>query len=471
MNAVVVGILGYVALQILIGAWVARRVSTETDYMLAGRSLGVGLASVSIFATWFGAEVVIGAASRVYDGGVSGAHAEPFAYAAGVILMGLVFAGKLWRHGIQTFADFFRIRYSGTVERLAAVLLIPGSVLWAAAQIRGFGQIIGSATGIELEIALTLAAVAVIAYTVLGGLLADVYNDFIQGMVIVAGLCGLLWIAVGEVGGLTAGLARVEAARWQLFPADLSLIALAEKWAIPICGSIVAVELISRVLACRSAGVARTSATLGGTLYLLIALIPVTIGLIGPLLVPGIPNSEQIVPEIAKNHLPPVLYVIFVGALIAAILSTVDSCLLAAGTLLSHNIVLRLRPDGGEPMSERTKVLVARASVASLGIVAYVLAMRSTHISDLVETASAFASAGIFVTLMFGLFTRVGGPWSALAAMASGALVWLVGSAVFDLEAPYLAGLAAATVAYVAVAQVEPGRIDQEPPRKPVAST
>jgi Na+/proline symporter len=91
-----------------------------------------------------------------------------------------------------------------------------------------------------------------------------------------------------------------------------------------------------------------------------------------------------------------------------------------------------------------------------LGVIAYLLALRSTHISDLVELASAFASAGIFVTLVFGLFTRLGGELSAFAAMASGALVWLVGSHVFDIEAPYVAGLASAAIAYVVVAQFEP---------------
>ena len=452
MNATVAGIVGYVGLQILVGAWVARRVATETDYMLAGRSFGVGLASVSIFATWFGAEVVIGAASRVYTEGLSGAQAEPFAYALGIMIMGLVFAARLWRRGIQTFADFFRFRFSGRIERLAAVLLIPGSVLWAAAQIRGFGQIVGSAAGIELETALTLAVVAVVIYTVLGGLLADAYNDAIQSTVIVTGLVGLCWVAIAEVGGISAGLAKIEPSRWVLFPADQSLLALLEKWAIPICGSVVAVELISRVLACRSPEVARTGATLGGACYLLIALIPVTLGLVGPFLVPDIADSEQIVPEIAQRHLPPVLYVLFVGALISAILTTVDSALLAAGTLLSHNLLLRLRPGA----SERTKVTIARASVATLGVIAYLLALRATHISDLVELASAFASAGIFVTLVFGLFTRLGGELSAFAAMASGALVWFVGSHVFEIEAPYVAGLAAATIAYVVVAQFEP---------------
>ncbi len=333
---------------------------------------------------------------------------------------------------------------SSRVERLAAVLLIPGSVLWAAAQIRGFGQIVGSAADIELETALTLAVIAVVAYTVLGGLLADAYNDAIQSAVIVAGLFGLCWIAVAEVGGISAGLGKIEPSRWVLFPADQSLLALLEKWAIPICGSVVAVELISRILACRSPEVARTSATIGGLCYLLIALIPVTLGFMGPMLVPDIANSEQIVPEIAQRHLPPVL--------ISAVLTTVDSALLAAGSMLSHNLLLRLRPGA----SERTKVAVARASVAMLGVIAYLLALRATHISDLVELASAFASAGIFVTLVFGLFTRLGGELSAVAAMASGALVWLVGSHVFDIEAPYVAGLASAALAYIVVAQFEP---------------
>ncbi len=451
MNVTVAGIIGYVGLQILVGAWVARRVATETDYMLAGRSFGVGLAAVSIFATWFGAEVVIGAASRVYTEGLSGAQAEPFAYALGIAIMGLVFAARLWRRGIQTFADFFRFRFSARVERLAALLLIPGSVLWAAAQIRGFGQIVGSAADVQLETALTLAVIAVVAYTVLGGLLADAYNDAIQSTVIVGGLIGLCWIAVSEVGGITAGFAKIEPSRWVLFPADQPLLALLEKWAIPICGSVVAVELISRVLACRSPEVARAGATLGGVCYLLIALIPVTLGLVGPMLVPDIANSEQIVPEIAERHLPPVLYVLFIGALISAILTTVDSALLAAGTLLSHNLLLRMRPD----TSERTKVTVARASVATLGFIAYLLALRSTHISDLVELASAFASAGIFVTLVFGLFTRIGGELSAFAAMATGAIVWFVGAHVVGIDVPYITGLAAATIAYVVVAQFE----------------
>ena len=451
MNAIVIGIIGYIGLQILIGVWVARRVTTEADYMLAGRSLGVGLAATSIFATWFGAEVVIGAASRVYSNGISGAHAEPFAYAAGILIMGLVFAHKLWRHGIQTFARF-----------LPRALLGQGRAAGGGAADPGLGTVGGGADPrLRPDRRLGVGPRSRDGADDRGGRGDRLHGPRRPSRRRLYGFHPvdrrrrrsrrIAWIAVAEVGGISAGLAKIDSGRFQFFPEGQSLLALAEKWAIPICGSIVAVELISRLLACRTPNIARTSATLGGIAYLLIALIPVTIGLIGPLLVPIIADPEQLVPEIAKAHLPPILYVLFVGALISAILSTVDSALLAAGTMLSHNLLLRLLPAA----TERTKVRIARASVAALGLCAYVLALRTTHISDLVETASAFASAGLFVTLVFGLFTRLGGELSAIAAMMSGALVWLVGSSVLGLEAPYLAGLAAAVVAYVAVAQFE----------------
>ena len=150
--------------------------------------------------------------------------------------------------------------------------------------------------------------------------------------------------------------------------------------------------------------------------------------------------------------MPTLLYVIFVGALVSAILSTVDSTLIASGSMLSHNLLARINPIN----TEAGKLRLARLSVAALGAVAYILALRATRISELVEMASAFASAGIFVTLVFGLFTRIGGPASAVAAMIAGASVWLTGEMVLGWETPYIAGLAGATIAYVAAAALSP---------------
>lgn len=66
------GVLGYVLLQFAIGAWVSRRIFTERDYINAGRQLGLGIASFSVFATWFGAEAIVGTAGIVYSDGLVG---------------------------------------------------------------------------------------------------------------------------------------------------------------------------------------------------------------------------------------------------------------------------------------------------------------------------------------------------------------------------------------------------------------
>jgi Na+/proline symporter len=155
MTPALLALTAYLAAQLAIGVWVSRRIRTETDYLVAGRQLGYGLATFSIFATWFGAETVIGSGGRAFADGVSLANAEPFGYGLCLVLMGIVFAVPLWRRKLTTLADFFRQRYSLTVERTAAVILIPSSILWAAAQIRAFGQVLSvSGAGLDLEAAL-----------------------------------------------------------------------------------------------------------------------------------------------------------------------------------------------------------------------------------------------------------------------------------------------------------------------------
>ena len=108
MNAVVWGIGLYVFAQLIVGFLVSRYIRSEDDYLVAGRSLGYGLAIFTIFATWFGAETCIGAAGTIYEEGLSGGSADPFGYGLCLVLMGLVFAAPLWRRKLTTFGDLFR---------------------------------------------------------------------------------------------------------------------------------------------------------------------------------------------------------------------------------------------------------------------------------------------------------------------------------------------------------------------------
>jgi Na+/proline symporter len=453
MNPVLIGVLVYVVAQLAIVLFIARRMRGENDYLLAGRRLGPGLATFTVFATWFGAETCIGAAGAVYGGGLAASTADPFGYSLCLVLMGFLFAAPLWRRKLTTFADLFRQRFSPGVERFAALLLVPTSILWAAAQIRAMGQVISATSSFDVELAIAVAAAVVVVYTVAGGMLADAYADLVQGIVVMIGLILVLVGAVQAVGGFGAALEVIKPEQLQLFgTSETPWLAVLERWAVPVLGSMLAQELVAVMLASRSPQVAQRAALTGGGLYLTFGLIPVFIGLIGPHLLPGLQEPEQLLPQVARQHLSTFLYIVFVGAMVSAILSTVAGALLAAAAIASHNLAVPLKPT----ILPHTKVRVARIAVVLGGAGAYFLARHADSVYALVEEASAFGSSGIVTAALFGLFTRFGGPRAAFAALGTGVATWSAGSYWLNFPYPYLASVAAALAAYLLLALTEP---------------
>ena len=151
-------------------------------------------------------------------------------------------------------------------------------------------------------------------------------------------------------------------------------------------------------------------------------------------------DAEHVLPALAATHLPQIGYVLFVGALVSAILSTVDSCLLVSGSLISHNLVVPRMP----AISERGKLVAARVGVVGSGLAAWYLALASDSVLGLVEEASGFGSSGILVLLVFALWSTFGGALAALAALSSGVLVWIAAHFVYALPYDYLASIGAA---------------------------
>lgn len=449
------GILGYVIVQFAIGAWVSRRMSSEQDYILANRSLGTGLVAFSVFATWFGAEAIVASAGEIYTKGLAGGLTDPFGYGAAVLVVGLLLAAPLWRRGIVTYADMVRQRYSAATEKLFVIILLPGSILWAAAQIRAFGQILGSTTGLDVGTAVLIAALLVGAYSVVGGLLADAVTDVVQGIAVMIGLVILAVFVAAALGGPEVALSRIEPQRLSFAAGpDDSLLDRIEYLLIVLCGSIVAVELVSRFLGARTATVAASGTIAGGLMYLAMGLFPLFLGLVGPLLLKDLAEPEQVVPKLAETYLPALGYALFVGALVSAILSVVHAALHAPAAQLSHNVIVRLLPG----LSPRGRLYCVRLSVLALSAVAWLLAQSVSTIKELVELASAFGSAGAIVVALFGLFTGFGAAAAAITALVSGSLVWAVGKFALGLQAPYLIALVVAFSAYVVIGLFERSR-------------
>ena len=448
MNLVLGCILAYVASQLLIAFWFSRRNRSEEDYLLAGRSLGPWMTMFAVFATWFGAETCIGAAGEAYRHGLSGVISDPFGYTLGIVLTGLFFAAALWKRGLVTLADLFRNRYGTGVERLTALIMIPASVMWAAAQIRAFGQVLSSVSELGLFFAITFAAAVVIAYTVVGGMWANAVTDLVQGIVMVAGL--LLLGVVFAAGGGFDKIAALPPERFD-FLHERSWLDALNTLAVPIFSTIAAQELAARVLASRSPGVARGATAVAGVVYLGIGLVPVTIGLGAAAYIGADRDHEQVLSLFAQQQLPLPLYILFLGALVSAILSTLSGALLVAGALAGHNLVKPLMPG----MSDASRLRADRIAVLVFGVVAYAIALSSDSVYELVQQSSALGSSGILVMMLFALWGgRFGGSASAYGALIAGTGVWLYGEHVLELGAAYLVSLGAALAAYLLMALI-----------------
>lgn len=463
MTLILAGIVAFVLVQLGIGWWASRRVASDDDYLVAGRRLGATLAGFSIFATWFAAESVMGASAAIADEGLAGGRADPLGYAVCLLLLGVLLASRLRATGCVTLAEVFRQRYGTAAQRTAACIMIPTSLLWGGAQIRAFGEILAFETPLVIDVAIVVATLLVIGYTLLGGLLGDVMTDLVQGAIVLLGVIVLAVAMIMNLGGPGEAMALVEPGQLSLTAPGESIWVRIDTWLVPVIGALVVQETASRVLACRTATIARRAALFGGGLYLVFGAVPVVIGLLGAHLGLDIPEDarDSFIPAASRMLLPPLAYVVFIGALISAILSTVDSTLLAVGAIASHDLLPSHR------MSDRGRLLAARLVVVAAGIACCAIALRADGILELVMESDAFGTAGIAVVGVAGLLTRFGGPWAAFAALVAGLATSLLVRVAVDVDAPFLTSLAISGLVFVAAGTWERVRRRTAPPAAP----
>lgn len=436
----------YLLCQLAIGWYIARKIETDKDYFLAGQKLGLVFASTSIFATWFGAETCMGSSAAIFESGLAGGRADPFGYTICLILMALFMAQRLRSMKIVTLGDFFRIRFSPTVEKIAVFLIVPGSIIWAAAQIRAFGQVLHSVTPLNEFYAMSVGALFVIAYTFSGGLMGDIVHDFLQGIVLVTGLGVLLYLMIDHLGGVREAFAGIPLDKLTFVKPGESMLHRVDGWMVPIFGSLVTQELVARIMATKSPKVARTASFIGAGMYFTVGLIPVIIGLLAPQLVSSVPANDRFLPALAEIVMPKGLYVLLIGSLVAAVLATVDSTLLTISAFVTHNLMGH-RFYG---LKEKNKVRTSRMIVMIAGVIAYIMALNATRIYDLTVMASSFGMTGVLVCMFVGMFMpKLANTSAAVWTLVVGILTFLLAKYFFHTEAPFMTSILFSCVTYI----------------------
>ncbi|HMP87840.1 MAG TPA: sodium:solute symporter family protein [Lacibacter sp.] len=424
----VLSVFAYFLINVGIGFWAKRRVANTRDFLSTGRHLHPAVNTATFFALWFGSETLFGASSRFVNEGVQGIIEDPLGGALCLVLVGLVFARKLYRENVLTLGDIFKNRFGPLVEQVSAALMALSFFGYTGAQIVALGIVMESILEVPFVYGMIISSGIVILYTFLGGMWAVSLTDFIQGIMIVAGLMVLAYLTWQGSGGIGEVWNSVPPAHKKMIPeADLvSRVNWLAAWMVLGVGSIFSQDVFQRVNSARSEKAAVWSSILGGFFYLLLSFLPIFI-----VAAAAMHNDwrtlgagESALSVIVKEQMPVGVQALFFGAVLSAVMSTCSGALLAPAGLISENLI---KPHW-KAMREtpRTELWVTKLTVVFCGLAGLGIALYRQDIFQLVSESSIIGLVSIAAPLTAVLFFSYKSKEGVLASMTGGLLVWFL---------------------------------------------
>ena len=447
----------YLLVTIGIGLYAAKRVKNTADFAIAGRHLPLIMIVTTTFATWFGSETVLGIPAKFIENGLGGVVEDPFGAGTCLILVGLFFAGKLYRMTLLTISDYYRERYGRSVEVICSLIIMVSYLGWVSAQVTALGLVFNLLSGgaISIPVGMAIGVVSILAYTLFGGMWSVALTDFIQMIILVVGLAIIATFAADMAGG--AGKVIDFATSKELFkfwpePTFTDIAFFIAAAVTMMLGSIPQQDVFQRVMSANSEGAARKGAVIGGVCYILFAFVPMFIVASALLVMPEKAatllkeDPQKVMPTLVMEQMPFVMQVLFFGALLSAIKSTASATLLAPSVTFTENIWRQFRPHN----SDRQQLLTMRVTVLvfSLFVLAYAIYMQGTSIYEMVSGAYQVTLVGAFIPLVFGLYWKRATTQGAIFSIVLGLVTWVLFLATPAGEAfpAQLAGLVASFV-------------------------
>ena len=457
----------YLVVSIGIGLFAATKVHNAADYITAGRTLPMFIVVAMVFATWFGAETVLGIPATFLDENLGGTISDPFGASLALILFGLFFARPLYRMKLLTLGDFFRERYNRPVEIVISGAIALSYLGWVSAQVVALGLVFNVLSDgvITQPQGILIGATVVLLYTLFGGMWSVALTTLVQMTVIVL---GLLWIAklVGdmpEVNGVAPVVEHAYAAgKFEFWPPM--------EWAAVVTfvaglltmglGSIPQQDVFQRANAGRNETVAVWGTVIGGTLYFLFAAVPLYLTYSATLVDPATTtrllaeDAQLVLPTFVKTHLPLYAQIVFYGALLSVIMSTASGTLLAPSVTISENIIKEFMPH--HRMSQKKLLWITRGVVVGFTVLVIVYSLWSlrseTSIHTMVANAYKVTLACAFVPLVAGLYWKRANNLGAGLSILLGLVFWIAMEFIAPDAAlpPQFAGLIASAVGMLA---------------------
>jgi len=428
-------VITYLLVTIGIGLWAAKRVKNTADFAVAGRHLPLYMIVTTTFATWFGSETVLGIPAKFAEGGLGSVIEDPFGSSICLVLVGLFFAGKLYRMTLLTISDYYRERFGRGVEVVCSIVIILSYIGWVSAQVTALGLVFNLLSGgaVPVPVGMVAGTLSILAYTLFGGMWSVAVTDFVQMIVLVVGLAIIAFFAADQAGG--AGKVVSLAASRDLFrflpePSFRGVAFFLGAAVTVMLGSIPQQDVFQRVMSAKNVRAATHGPVIGGLCYLAFAFVPMFLVTSALLIMPEQAQAllkedpQKILPTLVLEHMPLVMQVLFFGALLSALKSTASATLLAPSVTFVESIWRPLAPR----MSDRSELLTMRITVLCFAAIVcgYAIASQGTPIYDLVAASYTLPLVGAFWPLVCGLYWKRATTQGAVFSIVLGLGAWLL---------------------------------------------
>jgi len=440
----------YLAGMIAFGFWGKRRATTQSDFLVAGRRLGPLLYSGTMAAIVLGGASTIGGVGLGYQYGLSGMWLV-VAIGTGILVLSLLFAGRIQRLGVYTVSQMLELRYGPGSSVLSGVVMFGYTLMLSVTSTIAYATIFGALLDLPKIPSIVIGGSVVVIYSTLGGMWSITLTDFVQFVIKTVGIFLILLpvtlVRAGGVSGLAAHL-----------PVDaLSLTTIGggtivTYFVIYTFGLLIGQDIWQRVFTARSPGVAKWAGTAAGVYCLLYGVAGAVIGMAAKVILPTLDARDDAFAAVVEATMPALLAGLVLAAALAAVMSTSSGALIATATVFSQDIVARLRgrdPEGG---TEHDHVRSNRLYVAGFGVAMIVIACALQDVVAALTIAYDILVGGLLVAILGGLIWRRGTNVGALVSMAAGTIATLATMVVVgDIYAnePVYYGLAVGLVGYV----------------------
>jgi SSS family solute:Na+ symporter len=406
----------YFTITVIIGIISYRRAKKADDFFVAGRNGRTAVITGSLLATIVGSSATLGMAGLGYTRGLTGAW-WLLAGTIGLIFLGLFFAQKIRQFGLYTLPEVIERQYNRRVAITASILILIAWIAIIAAQINAAGTIMGILGIGNTTVWKVIFTVIFITYTVTGGQYAIIRTDALQAVIIFGGIFAGLGVLLSHTGGWE-GLQYSLSPDMLTFPisqqfsgADLTSMLL-------VVGLtyVVGPDMYSRIFCARDNRTARTAVFSTAVLLIPVALVVTTIGMGAAVLFPQI-APEEALPTVIRELFSPLVGGIILAALLCAVMSSADTTLLSAGTILTVDVIGRFRP----PLEQKNILPHSRLTIIALGLCALVVALALKGIINSMLFAYTVYTAGVILPVIAGFFKK------RLRVTSTGAFVALIG--------------------------------------------